>query len=234
MCSVGPNLEPAAIGAEIITRFERSRHCETMSLREACVLSEELARRLADVEPRPDIVLGIANGGLLVADIVATSLSLPLESMKIQRQGSGVKKALTKVPGARRLLAWLYDHTILRRPMAWLLLRSERLKPPTESPQSGKGVFHGKVVALVDDCIESGQTVAVARDMMMRAGAKDVIVACLSWTPLAVDLPQRKLVAGVTPDVHISPTVHTYPWSTSSPHWSEFLRELKRRGHVML
>lgn len=198
------------------------------------MLSEELARRLAGVEPRPDIVLGIANGGLLVADIVATSLSVPLKSMKIQRHGSGVKKTLTKVPGARRLLTWLYDHTILRRPMAWLLLRSERLKPPTESPQSGKEVFHGKVVALVDDCIESGQTIAVARDIMVRAGAKDVVVACLSWTPLAVDLPQRKLVASVKPNVHVSPTVHTYPWSTSSPHWSDLLRELKRRGHRML
>ena len=125
---MGPKLERTAIDSDVIARFERSRQCETMTLREACVLSEELARRLADVEPRPDIVLGIANGGLLVADIVATSLSLPLESMKIQRQGSGVKKALTRVPGARRLLAWLYDHTILRRPMAWLLLRSEPLR----------------------------------------------------------------------------------------------------------
>ena len=134
-----------------------------MSVREACVLSEELARRLADVEPRPDIVLGIANGGLLVADVVARSLALPLKSMKIQRRGSGVKKALTRVPGARRLLAWLYDHTILHRPMAWLLLRSEKLKAPTETRQPGDASFQGKVVAVVDDCIESGQTIAVGR-----------------------------------------------------------------------
>jgi hypoxanthine phosphoribosyltransferase len=205
-----------------------------MSLEESCVLSEELGRRLGRVDPRPEVVLGIANGGLLVADIVAKSLSVPLQSMKIQRHGSGVKKALTSVPGARRVLAWLYDHTILRRPMAWLLLRSERLKPPKQSSDSAGGAFRGKVVVVVDDCIESGQTIAVARDLMTQAGAKDVLVGCLSWTPLAVDLPQRRLVAGVAPDVHISPTVHTYPWSTSSPHWSDFLLELKRRGHVML
>ena len=231
---MGPKPEKTPSAAEIVSRFERTRQCEIMSLREACVLSEELARRLADVEPRPDIVLGIANGGLLVADIVARSLALPLKSMKIQRRGSGVKKALTRVPGARRLLAWLYDHTILHRPMAWLLLRSEKLKTPTEARQPGDASFQGKVVALVDDCIESGQTIAVAREMMLRAGAEKVVVACLSWTPLAVDLPQRKLVAGVAPDVYVSPVVHTYPWSTSSPYWEDFLRELKDRGHVML
>jgi hypoxanthine phosphoribosyltransferase len=231
---VGQTPEQTAIDAEIVSRFEGSRQCETMSLREACVLSEELARRLADVEPRPEVVLGIANGGLLVADIVAKALSLPLKSIKIQRHGSGVKKLLTRVPGARRILAWFYDHSILRRPMAWMLLRAERLKPPTELPRPGDGAFQGKVVVLVDDCIESGQTIAVARDMMVRSGAREVLVACLSWTPLAVDLPQRKLVAGVAPDVHVSPVVHIYPWSTSSPHWAGFLRELKDRGHVML
>jgi len=229
-----PPLDRSITDADIVSRYENSRQGEVMSIREACVLSEELARRLSAASVRPDVVLGIANGGLLVADVVARSLAIPLEVMKIQRRGSGVKKALTRVPGARRLLAWLYDHTILRRPMAWLLLRSEKLKAPAESRPSGEGPFRGKVVVLVDDCIESGQTIAVARDMMLRAGAGRVQVACLSWTPLAVDLPQRKLVADVAPDVHVSPVVHIYPWSTSSPHWGDFLRELRERGHVML
>ena len=206
-------LDDPAIIAKYAAVGEK-RH--VMSLVEARALSVELARRLSERTPPVDLVIGIANSGVLVANIIAETMGVPAHIIKIQRSGSRIKHTISHIPGAIWLISHLYRLPVFHDLMGWMMVRAERIN----NIPAGLDSFSvaRKVVALVDDCIESGQTMAMARDLILRAGAESVVIACISWERLRPKMVTRKLIDDVVPDIFISRLGHTYPWSLNSPY----------------
>jgi len=69
-------LESAAVTGELSPSPQVAREREKMSWAELGVASRELAARIADDGYEPDLILGIARGGLLVAGALSYSLDV--------------------------------------------------------------------------------------------------------------------------------------------------------------
>lgn len=191
-----------------------------MTLEEAIVLSREIALRLSAHEPRPDVVVGIANGALLMTKVIADELSCPMTMVTFRRRGSRVKEWLDQVPHATSLLSRIYSIPVFRLPLYYALRSLQGLsgrKDREELPDVLR-----KNVALIDDCIETGQSVTAAKNLLLENGAGAVIVCCLSWSRKVDSLEMHK----VEPDIYIGRRVQHYPWSINSPFRGELGRWL--------
>ena len=91
----------------IISRYADADEKLFMSVDEALVLSRELAERVRQSGFRPEKIIGVANGALLPATVVAESLDLPLEMVRVRRKGSTIKKRLAKFGLVRSVVSFL-------------------------------------------------------------------------------------------------------------------------------
>ena len=195
-----------------------------MTLEESILLSEELAERLGDLDSKPECVVGIANGALLMATVIAQQLGVPMISLTIRRKGSVLKQSLARIPGLRRTVSYLYGLTAFRPLLARGMRRFEALEQ--EGATESELPVRGLRVALVDDCIESGQTIARAMQLLESAGATGVATCCISWSRLKDSWSEHQ----VRPDLYIGRRVQHYPWSGNSPYLAEFSSWLAGHG----
>ena len=105
-----------------------------------------LARHLAELVEsfHPQLILGVARGGLFPATAVACSLRCELFPIRLTRR--------------------LDDNVVYEQPM-WKVL-----VPPD---------VVGRVVAIIDEIADSGQTLAMVAKSAMSLGAVQVVTACL-------------------------------------------------------
>lgn len=194
-----------------------------MTLTEAEQLSRRLGRELHRLPGHFDLIVGLANGALLPTKVVAETLDLPFEMVKVRRQGSrwiqrlqGVKRAL-KVPSG--LITWgpfgLFWY--------WFQRRFNKLE---KSENSFSFPVRGKHIALIDDCIVSGGSIRYVQDRLLEAGAASVRVGVICWSDDEKAIDRSK---NVVPDVFLHRSVHFYPWSSSSPYLGAFETWLKDR-----
>ncbi|MFC7736371.1 phosphoribosyltransferase [Roseomonas sp. GCM10028921] len=207
----------------ITRRYAATQEKLYMTMPEAEALSRQVGRELKRVPDRFDLVVGLANGALLPARIIAEELDVPYEMVKVRRQGSrwiqrlqGVKRALSLPSG---LLTWgpfgLFWY--------WFQRRFNKLE---KSEKSFDFEVAGKHVALIDDCIVSGGSVRYVLDRLVEAGAASVRVGVICWSDDQKAIDPTK---NVVPDVYLHRAVHFYPWSGSSPHLQEFEGWLRDR-----
>jgi adenine/guanine phosphoribosyltransferase-like PRPP-binding protein len=193
-----------------------------MTVEESVALARELGERLRAL--KPEVVVCIPNGALLIAKVIADQLHLPLQKLLIRRRGSGLKKAFTRIPGLRAFVSWLYHlpiiYSLIDRAMHGLDGLSAMRQNPHEFP------VKGRVVALIDDCILTGQTIGMARQFLEAANAKAVVVACITWETSR----DSQSAYNVKPDVFINRRFQSFPWSMDSPYWNEFVSWLNERG----
>jgi adenine/guanine phosphoribosyltransferase-like PRPP-binding protein len=209
-----------------------------MTITEAEMLSRELADRIrplvqSDLEQGRVTVVGIANGGLMIARIVADSLSAPMEIIGIRRSGSSLKRALSRFKSFVRITAWALEVPFIRPILAPMIDNMNRLQKSDNDPFGGvddrqHSLFGGKHVILIDDCIESGQTVALARRMVTEAGASAVTTGVITFFRLENDPAKADQFS---PMVYINGrTQHHYPWSQNNAEYDDFLSWLGTRG----
>jgi hypoxanthine phosphoribosyltransferase len=116
-----------------------------------------LARHLAELlEPfQPDIILGVARGGLLPATTVACSLRRELYPIRLTRRMNDIV---------------IYGHPVWKIPI----------------PQE----VAGKIVAVVDEIADTGETLAMVADSARELGAVQVLIASLVTHSWADPAPQ--------------------------------------------
>lgn len=188
-----------------------------MTLQEAQSLSRELAMRFRSHSAKPDCVVGIANGALLAASVVADTLKLPLHMVLVRRRGSRIKQRMGAV------VRWLGvpPQLITARPLLplWRVFqrKTSTLDMKTDDFQID---VRGKCVALVDDCMESGASIKVARDRLMAAGASQVVTGVLCWYRGVGDSGTFE------PDLYLHSFAHFYPWSESSMYYEQYMQWL--------
>lgn len=128
---------------------------------------------------RPDLLVGIRTGGLVVAEAMARALAEPIPVMPLtcRRAATGVKARIKLLP---RLLAALPQPVVDR--LRWLehrLLSTRRrakVKPQqidhAEAAAIGAFLALGDVaprVLVVDDAVDSGVTLATVLDLLRQA-----------------------------------------------------------------
>ena len=202
------------------TRYEHLLEKSHMTILEAEQLSADLARIVRHRELRFDVVVGIANGALLPMRIVAEELGLPEEIVRVRRQGSRIKQRLMAVKDALRIPSgWLTSGPLMPF-WVWFQDRTSRLEG---SAASASNTVSGMRVLLIDDCVETGNSLALVRQQLLSAGATEVKMAVICWATM----PKMSVIV---PDIYLHTTAHYYPWSGSSRYWGDFLDWLKVRG----
>lgn len=195
----------------IVRKYAEIGEKINMSLDEAVALSKGLARVVARGDYRPNYVIGIANGALLPTQVLATELALPFEYIRMRRQGSRWKRRLAKVPGLRSVFSLLFRAQLFARLVAPVIDRVNKLE--SEDVDEKALPHRGRRILLVDDAIESGQSIAAAVELLKAQGASSVEVAVISWSR-RLDSEQNH---GVVPDYVLNRRLQHYPWSENNP-----------------
>lgn len=232
-----PTGRAMATRAEIVSKFVEAQTKLHMSMEEAEALSVHLADRirsrfLSDSTDGRLIVAGIANGGLMTARIVAESLSIPMEIICIRRRGSRIKRALGRFRPLVHSAASALQNPVIGPLLGRLIDRAKGLETvekdgETKVPSRGGTDFSNKHVILVDDCIETGQSVLMAKDLLIKAGADTVSTGVLTLKNLEND-PSK--VDQYSPIVFINNRIQHYPWSQNNECYDDWLAWLRSRG----
>jgi hypoxanthine phosphoribosyltransferase len=171
------------------------------------------ARSLADLARKkngvPDMVIGIANGGTLLAYLVAQALGCPLKIVAVQRQGSIIKQRLRPIIDFFHVPpSWILNPLV--RPL-WSVFQ-RKTSGLVENKSSFDFSVEGQDILLVDDCVESGRTIEYIKPRLAGAGARRITLAVIS----VVGLERAGRV--VEPEILLTRVFQFYPWSNNSPH----------------
>lgn len=208
--------------ADVVRKYAEIEEKVFMSLEESIDLSKGLAEVVSASDYKPDYVIGIANGALLPTHVVANQLKLSFEYIRMRRQGSRWKRRLAKIPGVRAVFSLLFKVQAFARLVAPIIDSVNKLE--SEEVDKNNLPHEGRSILLVDDAIESGQSIASAVDMLLLQGAKTVEVAVIGWSK-RIDSEQKH---GVVPDYVLNRRLQHYPWSENNPQvhsYREWLTE---------
>ncbi len=207
----------------IVDRYSRIDDKVFMTLDEAAVLAEELAVRVNKSGFQANKVIGVANGALMPATIISDYLDIPLEILRVRRKGSRIKKNLAKFGFLRKLVSFLYGLPVTKSVLRFTMDRFNRLE---NSPKSSASVKRSvQNLLIVDDAIESGQTLQRIIEMQGINAKQSIKVAVISWSR---NYTGKKY--DCVPDYYISERIQHFPWSQNSPANAEYLGWLKERG----
>ena len=185
-----------------------------MTMDEVASAARTLAQMARQQDRTPDIVVGIANGGTLLAYLIAEALGRPLEIVVVQRQGSIIKQRLRPIIDFFRIKpSWIMNRWT--RPFWGHFQR--KTAGLVENKSSFDFAIDGKDILLVDDCIESGRTIEYIRPRLTGAGAARVTLGVISC--VGHDRPGRT----VEPELCLTRVFQFYPWSSNSPHHGAYM-----------
>lgn len=199
----------------IVEKYASCQDKLYMTIDEATELAHELARRTKGMETSPDYVVGIANGGLLLTKVIATDLNLPFEMLTIRRRGSLLKEKLGRYPWVTKIVSMWYKNETINPPLIWIMKRMEKLS--SETLDQSLQHLSGKHILLVDDAIETGQTVTLAKNILYQSGSLSVTTSVVTWSKNHEPEQEKS-----TPEIFIGRTIQHYPWSFNSPFYKDF------------
>jgi hypoxanthine phosphoribosyltransferase len=208
--------------AKVSAALKRLPKHSFLSIAEAEAVGRDIARRLLCKGVDPDLVVGIANGALLMTRVVSEELGRPLEIVNVRRKGSRIKNRLLRVKQALRVP--YVTHGPMR--LFWRAFERAFYKcwPTQLEAESNELQFdvRGKNVLLVDDCIATGTSVRFVHSQLLAGGARTVTVGAIC---LSDDSPLRPGEPGF-PAVYINRLSQFYPWSANHPDHEQYLRWL--------
>jgi len=193
-----------------------------LSLGQSLEYSRALAAAVARSRFQPDLVLGICEGGVLPAHVVAAELGARCAFLSVRRPASTVKHSL-----AGRFAAWaisgLYARSLRVRRVTELANRSHRRTVQVSVdavPRVGE-----RRILVVDDFSETGTTFRVALQTL-RSADHDLDIRSAVLTQLA-----GRQASVFEPEYCISHDWLSFPWSTNSEEYGAY-EEWKRRQSI--
>jgi predicted phosphoribosyltransferase len=163
---------------------------------------EDAGRRLGhyllEQGARPDIVLGLPRGGVVVAAEVANILQVPLDVVVVRKIGHPLHREFAVGALAEPDVVVLDDSVVGRNPLIRMQLKhviaeeQERLQRYGETfHRDGLPDLTSKIVLIVDDGLATGSTTEAAVEAVKRKGARRVIVAAPVASTNAVERLSR-------------------------------------------
>lgn len=195
-----------------------------VTLEQAIGLSRKIGGLMGGLSPRPELAVGLADGGILPAVVAAEAAGIECHIIEVRRRSSRLKRRLAFI---KRLLPFPALYTW--KPVKSLGLRLDRIFNQIEDGGPGADLgfdVAGLHVVIVDDCVDSGSSVAHVRARLLAQGAASVRVAVISWATKY----DSQALHGVTPDIHLHRVVHRYPWALSNPEYRSFEKWLTEQG----
>ena len=157
-----------------------------------------LGQHLLEQDVRPDIVLGLPRGGVVVAAEVANILQAPLDVVIVRKIGHPLHREFAVGALAEPDVVVLDESVVGRNPLIRMQLKhviaeeQERLQKYGELfHRHGLPELAGKSVLLVDDGLATGATTEAAVEAVRRKGARRVIVAAPVASTNAVERLSR-------------------------------------------
>lgn len=197
-------------------------HSVQMSMQDAEALSRLLARRIAAVAGTPDLVVGLANGANMLTVICGEELKVPAKIVCVRRQSSRIKQKLVAIKDWLHIpSSWVYAGPV-KELWAAYQRRHSKLESTTDTFDFDVRGLH---VAVVDDCIVSGNSLLHVSDRIAASGAKRVTTAAICWTEEGYGGTLKE-----PPGVFLHRKIQWYPWSNNSPYWPDYLQWLKEHG----
>jgi putative phosphoribosyl transferase len=149
---------------------------------------EDAGRRLGhyllEHDIRPDFVLGLPRGGVVVAAEVASILQVPLDVVIVRKIGHPLHREFAVGALAEPDIVVLDESVIGRNPLIRMQLKQvideeqERLQRYAQTfRRDGLPELSNKSVLLVDDGLATGATTEAAVEAVKRRDARRVIVA---------------------------------------------------------
>jgi|GEM_PF-1578452 len=202
-----------ADAASSVLKYRQTDEKLFMTLAESVHLCEALADEVRDSGYEIDAIVGIANGALLPTRVIADALGMPCEFVRYRRQGSTIKRRLGKIPGLRQFVTWIYGFRSIAKRLAPVIDKFNTLdtdassdaETPADLPGSGR-------VLLVDDAIDSGQSIQIAREKLYQRGASEVRTVVITWS----DKHDSAGKYDVVPEYFLNRRVQHYPWSENN------------------
>lgn len=163
---------------------------------------EDAGRRLGhyllEHDVRPDIILGLPRGGVIVAGEVANILQLPLDVIVVRKIGHPLHREFAVGALGEPDVVVLDDSVVGRNPLIRLQLKQVIEEEQERLRQCGE-IFHrdglpdlaDKSVLLVDDGLATGATTEAAVEAVKRKEARRVIVAAPVASTNAVERLSR-------------------------------------------
>ncbi len=209
---------------EITNKYATANKKLFMTLPESLALAHEMARRIDQLSPRPEVIVGIANGALMITKVIADDLGLPMKILRIHYEASRVKYVIHQWRFVAACLSTLYTTPLINRPLRWLIVRLRKIN--VEILQEKDDLLAGKAVVIVDDAIGTGRTIISARNIVKKMGAERIHIATISlYQPRT-----REKIFRDEPDVLISRELQYFPWSINNADYPKFLQWLKAQG----
>jgi len=205
----------------IVEKYAETEEKMFMTIDEAIQLSHELAIRIAARGENPELIVGVANGALLVTKIVSDDLNIPMQIIKIKRKATTAKEFIAKRPILLKIISVCYRFPVLHKPMEWLINRFKMLDVEDYSEEVCNQA-HKKNIVVVDDAVETGQTLAMVCQMFNCNASKIVTTAVISWSKKYDSDAQN----GIVPNIYIGRRIQHFPWSGNSPYLQEYLQWL--------
>lgn len=156
-----------------------------MLFRDRVDAGNKLALALEIYKNRKDcVVLGLARGGIVVAERVADHLNLPLDVLIVKKMGAPDNEELAIGAVTDTGEAFLNQDIIAHLGLSSAYIENERKQQHNAAQTRGKQyrgkrsplVVKSKTVLLVDDGIATGASMHVAVDTIWQRGAHKVIV----------------------------------------------------------
>jgi hypoxanthine phosphoribosyltransferase len=173
-------------------------------------LARQLAQQVSASGFEPDCVVYLETGGRLLAAELCGQLGVGAVALQTSRRGGSVKRRLR--PLATRLPGELTD--LMRRAESrWL---SGWLRPSAVELAEWSVRLDGARVLIVDDAVDTGASVGIARTWALSRGAIEsaIRVAVITVTSERV----RSVV-----DYHIHQGLCRFPWSSDSDERTRYL-----------
>ena len=199
---------------DTVQKYIQSERKTFMSVSESVTLSHEIASRIVSTDFEPDLVVGVANGALLMTKIISDDLQLPMQMVKIRRKGSSIKSYVAKFRSVNKILSLWYKIPVLRWPLVCAMRQFEPLEKSDKL--ENECVTDFKRIVLVDDVIDTGHTINLIASMMNKGGAEAILIAVISWKTEAT-IPDS-----IKPEIYITHKIHHYPWSSNSHYFGAY------------
>ncbi len=201
--------------SEIVAKFAKTDEKLIMTIEESTTLSREIAFQVTKLPEQPDLVLGIDKGALLMAKVISSELQIPMKTIRIQRKGSKIKEKLETIPGLAKFLSRWYKIPVINIPLKHVLHQLSGLSKVSNQVNLN---VREKRVLLVDDAMETGQSLVAAKALLTAGCVKSVMTAVLTWSNKH-DSQQKNQIQ---PDIFISRRIQRFPWSRNSPFYNEY------------
>lgn len=184
----------------------------------------QLAQRVKASGFQPDLVVGIREGGILPARVLAEALGIPAQIISVRRRASGVKHLpLVRLIG-KRFGNQLVRFGLVRRVLNMLnQLPGRSVEPATRGP----AIDPSMSILVVDDFSCSGETFVAAIAWLRGVGANPESIR----TAALIAAPDPKRGSAFYPTYMLGSVPWLFfPWSSNSPHYGAYQQWKATRG----